>query len=627
MNDLLTKTAEFFLIPEAALSTVFLFLFIIIFAFGVYRVQTCKKFLTAFSENAEEEFEKLRAKMSPDLFIKNNLRKISPTEDNVAEMPNIFVSVGIIATFLGLGVAIQGAADLLQTDKLELPKLTAVLGVIAFKFQTSVWGICFSILFRSLIVERYFDFRREIVDEVYERLYHLEHEGIRTLIEKQNEFLSEHLDWQKNFEEERLSRSNSQHEEFVAAIKIQHTELLAENKLQAQNLIDRLGTFENNLKANHLDTFNLVKYLVDNFNDFVKVAKEFAQNERDFSTSVKEFSANVTKFQTEFSALLKTELADLRNINESLMQAQTEYIEKIKNEQRSNIFHTTEELDKLHQKFYLDAKRFIDETQNAFSEIVEKTVNTVHDEYTREAYEIRNAVDEFRRTLSDIKENVSNINLEFLDEQKKFISSWNTVTNRITDTLNDLSAASAEQSQHFENTNKNVALIVNELRKSNSESLEHMRGILSDNAENLNMLHADFVKFTEKFMADITAAHKKGLSEISAQSTVITDSTKSLQENFSQVADDTKNVSENLNAEIISLKSALQKLIIAVDANQKSIDYNKEHLPKLLTQQERLTSALEKLNERAAATYSAPDSTSNFRALPKGASQNLNAKK
>ena len=153
MSELLVKTAEFFLIPEAILSAVFLVIFVGIFAFGLYRQRKCQEFLKVFDSEADENFKALATKMTPEMFIKKNLRKLSVMEDVLEELPNVFVSIGIIATFLGLGVAIQGAAELLQTDKLELPKLTAVLGVIAFKFQTSVWGICFSIIFRNIIVE------------------------------------------------------------------------------------------------------------------------------------------------------------------------------------------------------------------------------------------------------------------------------------------------------------------------------------------------------------------------------------------------------------------------------------------------------------------------------------------
>lgn len=190
MNDLLIKTAEFFFIPEAILSTVFLIFFVGIFTFGIKKQRKCREFLRTFDAEVEENFKTVAAKMTPEMFIKKNLRNLSVEEDTLEELPNVFVSVGIIATFLGLGVAIQGAAELLQTDKLELSKLTAVLGVIAFKFQTSVWGICFSIVFRNVIVERYFEFRRQIVDEITDRLYLLERDNARTLIERQNELIA-----------------------------------------------------------------------------------------------------------------------------------------------------------------------------------------------------------------------------------------------------------------------------------------------------------------------------------------------------------------------------------------------------------------------------------------------------
>ena len=416
MNDILVKTAEFFFIPEAILSSAFLIVFVGIFVFGVYRQQKCREFLMTFDSEAEENFQAVATKMTPEMFIKKNLRKISVVEDVIGELPNVFVSIGIVATFLGLGVAIQGAAELLQTDKLELAKLTSVLGVIAFKFQTSVWGICFSIIFRSVVVERYMEYRRQLVDELTDRLYVLERENARTLIERQNELLS-----------------------------LQHKENLAATAAQSQALLERLTTFESQMHQDNNAANENLSFFAKNFKDFVDVAKSFAQEERAFAESVRAFTERVKIFQEEFSTLVHEEFSDLKAINENLGRIHAEHIQKIHDEQSSNIFYTTQELDKLHQKFYYDAKRFTQESRQALDELLDKTLGQVHDEYTREAREICGAINEIRSTLLTIQENVTNVNQEFTSEQKQFAMSWQSATNKISATMDAFSISQRNQ--------------------------------------------------------------------------------------------------------------------------------------------------------------------------------------
>ena len=337
MDNLLLATVKFFLIPEASLSAVFLVVFVIIFGAGIYLERKCRASLNEMAENGERNFEALREKMSPDLFIKKYLRKLSAAEGTLEELPNVFVSVGIVATFLGLGVAIQGAAELLQTDKLELARLTAVLGVIAFKFQTSVWGICCSLIFRRLFVERYFEFRQEVVDELYDRLYALERDSIRTLLERQNEFMSAHIAWQKNFEENRLAKTEEHNANMFMAYR---------------QLLDKINELETNLRADNQTAYNRLDYLATNFNRFVKVAEDFTANELIFAKTVEDFASRVEAFKTELTDFMRREFADMRAVNENFNRIQMEHIEKITAEHESNIFYVTQKLDELHQKFY-----------------------------------------------------------------------------------------------------------------------------------------------------------------------------------------------------------------------------------------------------------------------------------
>lgn len=544
MNDLLTKTAEFFLIPEAVLSTVFLMIFIGIFAFGVYRQRKCTEFLQAFDAEADENFKALATKMTPDMFIKKNLRKISVTEDLLEELPNVFVSIGIVATFLGLGVAIQGAAELLQTDKLELPKLTAVLGVIAFKFQTSVWGICFSIIFRNVIVERYFEFRRQLVDEITDRLYVLERENARTLIERQNELL-------------------------VA----QHKEILKANAAQNFALVERLTAFESAVHEDNLVANENLRYLAENFKEFVAVAQDFAKNEQAFAESVDAFAQRVKLFQEEFAELVRKEMADLKAINESLGRIHAEHIQKIHDEHAANIFYTTQELDKLHQKFYLDAGRFAEESRRTLDNLLDTTIGRVHDEYTREAHEIRDAINQVNTTLSTIENNVAAVNQEFTAEQKHFVDTWNIVTNRISETMADLVAASEKENERLNTLHAALENIAHDMQINSAENFNRTNALMKDTTDNfqttteiLTELQGEFPKIFKSLMDEQKISNAANLAEISAQSQSMVNTAKILQENVSELAFNNQTAAEKLRDELIAVKTVLENLTAAVSA-------------------------------------------------------------
>ncbi len=575
MDNLLAKTLQFLFIPEAALAIIFLVIFFVLFAFGVYKTFSCKRFLRNFSENAEKNFEEIHAKMPPELFIKKNLEKISATENTLEELPNAFVSIGIIATFLGLGVAIQGAAELLQTDKLELAKLTAVLGVIAFKFQTSVWGISFSLIFRNFVLENYWDFRREIVDDLYNKLYALERDSVRTLLEKQNEFISAHLDWQKNFEEKNFLLRSEQYEKLFSAqqnffselknlIDEQHKNSLAnDNRLfeeltknfsqifteNRNNIIHQLETFENSMQASSANSNKLLAFLVKNFDNFIKNSASFAENLNSFQKSVSTFAEEVNKFKTDFSELVKREFDDLKKINENLGRLQADNIEKIHAEHEANIFYTTQELDKLHQKFYLDANRFTQETQNALDKILEKTLNSVHDEYIREAHEIRAVISQINETLDEIHENVLSVNREFFNEQKNFVASWNNAAAKIGKTMETFSAASVEESKRLENSHKNISAIALELKNQNAENIHRLENIAQNNAENFNTTLKNMTTSQVHFVQTVDSFTKDFHSVNTA-----------MQENISKNFTQNQMFAENLTGEISNLKNSLEKL-------------------------------------------------------------------
>lgn len=168
---LLLKAVEFLLVPESILSIIFLLIFIGLFIYGLVIISNCKKALKEYKDNCGTQYEEERARINQKQFLSRICAAMAAKEVPVIDLPNMFVSVGILGTFIGLGVAIHGAADLLSADKVDLNKLNEVLNVIAFKFQTSVWGTVFSLVFQKFIAEPYFVKKHGLIGEVESTIY------------------------------------------------------------------------------------------------------------------------------------------------------------------------------------------------------------------------------------------------------------------------------------------------------------------------------------------------------------------------------------------------------------------------------------------------------------------------
>ena len=471
MDNLLAKTIKFFFVPEATLAVFFLIVFVALFGVGIYWVRNCRQSIENLRDNSETEYELVRAKMSPNLFIKKYLIKISSTESKLEGVPEAFVSIGIVATFLGLGVAIQGSAELLENEKLELAKLTAVLGVIAFKFQTSVWGICFSLIFRSVIADKYFDFRQKTIDYVSDLLYKIERDSIRTLIEKQNNFLTTQQDWRVKAESDRAE-----------LLKTQHKNLIAENRQLFAALFKMLTEHQN--------------FLANNFNTFIKAAETFTE-------STKQFSDRVDQFKVELTNTLQYGFKKIKLGNENLGVLHEKHIQEIHSTQERNIFYVTEKLDELHQKFYLDAKKYVEDTQFSLDNLIEKTLDKIHDGYIREAAEIRSTVSQLNDTLSTIESRVNLTNKEFIRRQNQFVNEWRGVTESVVDTLQKVASTVNENSAKVIQTYNNLQTITTDIQK-----------LVADNSKNLTNITLETSRYFDTALEKFSASQKNIHSDI-----------------------------------------------------------------------------------------------------------------
>jgi len=366
-----TQAIRFLFIPEAALSAIFLIIFVALFAFGVKMQRTCRAKVVALADEAAEDYARSSRSMPVELYLKKRLEPLSAKEGILEGIPDTFVSIGILATFIGLGIAIQGAAELLSTDQIELDKLIGLLGVIAFKFQTSVWGILLSLVFRRVFVERYYEMREDVIDQTRTLLYSKERDSLQTLVEKQNAFLekqqafiSEHL---TTFVEaihaqvaasQEMGRHTRQVHEELAAFREEHRALEADfsQKLQAswtellaklQEFGDRMAAEQQELSAKSYDILTQMNHHIDDLNKAAQVntvtyRKETTEELRKalgmtIGLMQEKYIEEIQRFTEKLGAALAGIDAHMTKMHSALseQQAQLEARQKLMGEQQS----------------------------------------------------------------------------------------------------------------------------------------------------------------------------------------------------------------------------------------------------------------------------------------------------
>ena len=193
-GEFLKQIVLFILVPESIVSLVFLVLLMGIFIYGIKKLSLLKKKFIARLETIETDYNRQSKKFDPNVFLRMKTQEFETSEYQITSIPNILVSVGILATFLGLGIALKQASEILSSaGTVELLKLNSVLGIIAFKFQASVWGLTLSILFQKFAIDYFVKLKQDYQQRALETLYRNKETGIEDLLQKQGFLLEAQL--------------------------------------------------------------------------------------------------------------------------------------------------------------------------------------------------------------------------------------------------------------------------------------------------------------------------------------------------------------------------------------------------------------------------------------------------
>lgn len=506
MDNLVSRVLEFLTVPESSLSVVFLLIFIAIFGYGMYRIRMDKSAVTADMDNIVQEYKQVHGRYDAESFFKRKAEKLEINDAYIDDLPNLFVSIGILGTFIGLGIAIQGAAELLNDEKVDLHQLNAVLGIIAFKFQTSVWGTIFSIVFKEVFLEPYFVKRHNMITELREKLLGMETETTRTLLSKQLAG---------------IDRMNVIFEEFN---NIFHSKMDI-----FSSYVNRMNELLNKFNESVLAALNESKEDIINNQELmtakqVALIDELRENIVDFHQKILEYSADT---------------------RDKFLAAQEEAAEC----QDRRLVEITRTIETLQKVFMRSEDEYIKRTQANLLIAMREHVQTIHKEYLKEAENIAAVMERIRAVSDRMGTDVENMHKEFIEEQHNTGNMLKNAYKKLSDTMVSVSSNSDKQLADISKISavmENTAEVITDVKnKELSELLKIINtGIESINA-NVTSFNAGCLKISkaietntssnERINEKLASAIKNNIKATSGVNLSVSDVKNSINETKSSV--------------------------------------------------------------------------------------------
>lgn len=492
MDNMFSNSASFIFQPESTFSILFLAIFIICLGYGVWLMLSSLKQWEDFEVSAKEKYATLRNRFLPETFVRLMQEGIVAKENKLSDLPNIFVTIGILGTFIGLGVAIQGAAALLNDEKIDIAKLNAMLGVIAFKFQISVWGTIFSLAFQKIVIERYFEKRQQIIARVMQTLYENE-TSIRTTIERQLEMSTKLSDISAN----QLERLDD------------HIAITSEAR---------------DLSASHLERLNTMQ---ENFKSYVDLAEEFAGNVNRFGANVDVYHKNlIDTMQRTADRFMEGQsymdenirkgveefIANVILMTERISSGQEESSETL-DKIRGDVVHSIEKMQKLFVRKEDDYSKF---AQEQFNRMLKDSLTGIHETYGRAAKKLDETVNKLSSKLDGVDSQVEILQKEFKDEQEVFMKRHTETFLEIRTTMGRIGQMEDEHRTRVLACYENMEKIWSSMDKASIANTKDFKAFVAGVSGELTRLCSAVASGNEAYQKALTEFNRRFVEETDA---------------------------------------------------------------------------------------------------------------
>jgi len=456
-GEFLKQIILFILVPESIVSLIFLVLLMGIFIYGIMKLKYLKKNFIARLGTIESEYGKQSKKVDPNVFLRMKLQEFEASEYQITSIPNILVSIGILATFLGLGIALKQASEILSSaGTVELLKLNSVLGIIAFKFQTSVWGLTLSILFQKFAIDYFVILKQDYQQRALEILYANKETGIEDLLQNQSLLLEAQLKEIRNFNNSVCSLEQSSNSFAKSAIGfVQTTDALKQvvstfNLTTAENLniiekrleivvkqqIEKINVMNEKTLDAHQQATNLLQVRLSKTESAVEnqLAAMYRQVDNLIVETRKIFIENMNKSNTQMVSSMVKISNQTTIVNEQAMEVQQDSIRIMKDALQG----TTTQINRMLEHMDSNLNHTIDRTVESMNKIevemggnIKTSLEKVNEDLRRYLDDASSSIDKFATTIEGQHTNINDAflcvtrQLTKLDESTNDFSSAN----------------------------------------------------------------------------------------------------------------------------------------------------------------------------------------------------------
>ncbi|MEM1687427.1 MAG: hypothetical protein QXR31_05050 [Zestosphaera sp.] len=289
---------ELFLIPENILSWIALCIFIFILIFSALLFLRLKKMILDNGSDLDSLQNRLENLLSINKEINKNISLF-------VIISNLVLIIGIGFTFIGIGISLRYTGSLLSVQDFNstLSILNKVLGLVGYKFQTSVYGFVTYVSINLFFIKGLYNTKGEVEYEIKKLEDYIRKIYINNLLES----LSQMPSIIKEFDRvvKRFSLSIKEYEKKSTDVLDNFNQKMEENVAKLGSIKDDINFFLNTVNQGLEDT---LKNLNKSMESMLSLTKE---NSQMLDVSLKRIDTTLN----DINYTLNKNLDDMKNIN------------------------------------------------------------------------------------------------------------------------------------------------------------------------------------------------------------------------------------------------------------------------------------------------------------------------
>lgn len=304
----------------------------------------------------------------------------TPAEKMADIMPGTILIVGLLGTFIGLGLALNHASTILSSADMNdmsnsMGQLMAMLEGLGAKFKTSTWGLLAFLLLKTLLGRNDYEHRRlrwtieKVKKEIDTRNkqqqdYQIKQQELllenNSVIRQSNQAL---MDFINKNQEAMVSLSQASASMSAAAVQMSES---------AQTLEDVIDSFRKNMEAVTLQLKNDLGNSIENMNFSVRQNMEYIT--QNLSVTIKGMSDDFRTNMTEMSNGLNQATDGISHAVDNLSQSVNSTMNQVK-----NVIDEAEERQKNAMLLFVETSDTLNTQVTATTGLVEKLGNDIQD--------------------------------------------------------------------------------------------------------------------------------------------------------------------------------------------------------------------------------------------------------